>query len=98
VGLIVLSDAAVRRLALYCRRGRIADREVVEERVSVPYPGRRLRELVWADPEVRDALLAVDDRSAWDELVEQVVAHGLGDLAFDVLDLATSMSLEASRE
>src|SRR3954471_6094994 len=62
LGPIVLNDAAVRRLTHYCRRVPLTEPEFVEEDGrQVRYVGRALREVVWRDVEVRDALLAAED-------------------------------------
>jgi hypothetical protein len=91
----MLSDAAARRLVLYCERSAGAPRESVERRYGrgtrgVPYTNRQLRQLVWADREVREALL-----QEFGALAELLRRRGHDRRFGDLLDLMTAMSLEA---
>jgi hypothetical protein len=52
---------------------------------------------VWRDVEVREALLAADDRAAWDALLEVLAARGAKGVGLSLLDLVSAMSLEAGR-
>jgi len=101
----MLSNAALRRLVAYCRRAPRTPPEFVEVRGegvlngrAIRYIGPELRRVVWADVEVRDALLrAGDDRAAWDALLEELAVRGARSHGLDLLDLVTAMSLEAAR-
>jgi hypothetical protein len=93
-GAPVLSPTAERRLLHYCRRAVFSPRESVErpyglgKRRLVRYLNRQLRELVWADKEVRDELLEEN----FDSLAALVNRDGASALA--LLDLVSGVSLE----
>jgi len=73
----MLSDAGVRRLVHYCRRVPLTPSEFVAENGrDVRYVGPLLRRVVWRDVEVREVLLAADDRAVWDALLEELAARG----------------------
>jgi hypothetical protein len=102
LGLIVLSDLALRRLVHYCRRAPLTPPEFVEIRGqgvmdgrNVRYVGAELRRVVWRDVEVRDALLAAEDRAVWEALVAVLAARGAEGHVLNLLDLVTAMSLES---
>lgn len=89
----MLSDAAQRRLEVYCHRAVVGAPEFVERPFaggsrSVRYIDRTLRELIWNDVEVRTALLDPDG-----ELLARFSESGLG-LGLALLDLRSGMSLE----
>jgi hypothetical protein len=101
LGRIVLSDAAVRRLVHYCRRAPLTPPDFVEmpgEGVMngrhVRYVGAEMRRGVWRDVEVRDALLAAEDRAVWGALFEDLRRVGAGNQVLNLLDLVAAMSLE----
>ena len=87
-----LSEPGQRRLAHYCRRAAYAPRESVyrPDGRHVPYPPRSLRQVIWADHEIRDTLLDARDPAAYDTLADTVPGYEL-----DLLDLVTAVSLEA---
>jgi hypothetical protein len=90
----MLSDAAARRLVHYCRRVPLTEPEFVDEHGrQLRYVGGALREVVWRDVEVRDALLAAEDRGVWAALLEDLWRVGMGDQGLSLLDLASAMSL-----
>ena len=64
---------------------------------AVRYVGAELRRLVWRDGEVREALLAAEDRTVWDALLEALRRVGARSQGLALLDLVTAMSLEAAR-
>jgi hypothetical protein len=101
LGRIVLSDAAVRRLVHYCRRAASTSPDFVEMRGEgvmdgrhVRYVGADLRRVVWRDVEVRDALLAAEERAVWEAPLEVLAARGARSQGLSLLDLVTAMSLE----
>ena len=59
---------------------------------EVPYVNKRLRAIVWADQEVRDALLDAEFAQLAAGLEERGCHRML-----DLLDLVSAMSLEAER-
>jgi hypothetical protein len=89
-----LSDAAWRRLIHYCRRAADGPPEYVHRADAMPqrgginvrYTNRQLRGIIWADTEVRDALLDVD----FDELATGIQQRGCH-RGLDLLDLASAM-------
>jgi hypothetical protein len=86
----MLSDAAARRLALYCDRAAAGPAEFVERKFpggtrAVRYVPKQLRSIVWADTEVRNALLNAEHPA-------QLTSDGHG---LNVLDLMSAMSLES---
>jgi hypothetical protein len=90
----MLSSAAAKRLVLYCRRSKTEPPEYVERgRRRVPYVGQRLREVVWADVEVHEILLAADDPEVWERLLKQIGER----YRWSLLDLCCAMTLQAER-
>jgi len=96
-GIGLLSERAGLRLVAYCRRMEHGVRQDWVWRPelqggrgrSVPYSERRFRSIVWADAEVRDALLNGDHRELVSIPERYAVAGALG-----VLQLMCDMSLE----
>jgi hypothetical protein len=87
----MLGDDAKRRLTHYCRRAATSPPDFVTHHYGgherrVRSVDRHLRDLVWNDAEVRDALLHAD----FDTLATQVAAGQ----ALDLLDLFTAMTHE----
>jgi hypothetical protein len=92
----LLSEAAQRRLVQYCRRAAVTERDLVlrnvmRSRRHVPYVNEQLRRIVWADEEVRDALL-VDENA---EGLAAVLERHRCPRRLDLLDLMCAMTLEA---
>jgi hypothetical protein len=90
----MLSDDAQRRLIHYCRRAATSPPEYISQdygchQRNVRYVDRHLRELVWNDTEVREALL----HAGFDAVLAQMPAGQ----ALSLLDLCTAMALEAAR-
>ena len=96
----VLNDAAWRRLAHYCRRAADGPAEYVHRPDAMPlrggrevrYVNKRLRAIVWADQEVRDALLDAE----FEQLAAGLERRGCRRV-LDLLDLMCAMSLEAEQ-
>jgi hypothetical protein len=95
----MLSDRALWRLVLYCRRVPQVAPEFVEMYGGrhVRHVGGELRRLVRADVEVRQALLdAGDYRDGFNTLAEALEAAGAVGFGLNLLDLVTGISLEAA--
>jgi hypothetical protein len=69
--------------------------EGVMDRRNMRYVGAELRRVVWRDVEVRDVLLAAEDRAVWDALNDLLTAHGAAGHGLSLLDLVTAMSVES---
>jgi hypothetical protein len=95
----MLSEAAQRRLVMYCRRAAVAPTEWVHRDVcggrTVPYSDPALRALVWNDVEVRTALRSDDCTPGGvlgGVLRRHRCPHGLS-----LLQLRSDVDLEAER-
>lgn len=99
VALGELSEDGADRLVADCLKARHLPREFVEGRLPrgpglVAGVNGRMRELVWSDVEVREALLHMD----FGELVAVVEeAYGGPGPRFSLLDLVCGMSYEAGQ-
>ena len=86
-----MTDAAKRRLILYCRRAGAGPFDYIADGTgnnhAIRYINHDLRSLVWQDHEIRDALLNMD--------FDDVAKHVPDALKLNLLDLATGVHLEA---
>ena len=90
-----LSEAGLRRLVHYCRRAAIEPPEYVHRPDVMPLSGGRnvrylpqhLRQIIWHDTEVRDAVLTTN----FDDLANQIPREN----PFGLLDIFSAVSLEA---
>src|SRR5215216_3211752 len=91
-GTIMLSEAAEKRLRMYCDRARYSRSDFCDNGLgrNVRYVDADLRKIVWNDAEVRGVLLAAGEHhNAWDALV---AAFG-NERAMALLDLVSAMEL-----
>jgi hypothetical protein len=86
-----MTDAAKRRLVVYCRRAGHGPFDYIADgswkNHAIRHINADLRSLVWRDTEVRDALLSMD--------FDDVAKHVPDKQKLNLLDLMTGVCLEA---